>query len=77
MSFKNRHEDVAALMYLPVGGTLELNMFQGGGSSVERVSETDFVLSEIPLYGGAESECGSFHIAQLPRMVDIIYDELI
>ena len=77
MSFKNRHEDVAALMSLQVGGTLYLNMFQDGGASVERVSETDFVLSEITLYGRAEIECGSFHIAQLPRMVDIVYDEFI
>ena len=77
MSFENRYEDVATLMSLPVGGTLELNMFQGGGASVERTSDIAFMLSEIPLYGGAERQCGSFHVHQLPRMVDIIYDEFI
>jgi hypothetical protein len=75
MSFENRHEDVVTLMSLPVGGTLGLNMFQEGGASVERTSEMTFMLSEIPLYGGIERPYGSFHVHQLPRMVDIIYDE--
>lgn len=55
---------------LHVADKLYFNMFQEGGASITRMTDTLYCLYEIPLYGGKESFHLSGEYDDLEMMVD-------
>ena len=74
MSFENRQEDIEKLLSMKIGDAIYLNMFQGGGSCVFRETVDNWMLFEIPLYGGNDQYYGDFSKDKLDDLVRTVYD---
>ena len=54
-----------------VGDKVYFNMFQEGGASITKMTDTLYCLHEIPLYGGKEQFHRSGEFDDLGAMVDL------